>query len=81
VEDAYGNCNGSAFGESGSVETCPAAGVQAATVGNSAGGATLQALPNTAAAAPSAGVALASGAFLALLRMRRRRSRRSLIGD
>jgi len=81
VEDAFGNCNGSAYGESGTVSACPAAAAQGATtVTASSGRASLQALPNTAAGAPSGapGAAALAGVAMALLlgdRVRRRRRR------
>jgi len=80
VEDVYGNCNGSAFGESGTVSACPTASVHGATVVASTGSSTLQGLPDTLATAGSGAgagaAAVAVGAFLGLARRRGRRSRR-----
>jgi len=74
VEDAYGNCNGAAFGESGSVTTCPAPAVHAAVDATSAGAASVATLPNTSAAPPAvAGVGAAAILLGAVLRRRRRR--------
>jgi neutral ceramidase len=73
VEDAFGNCNGSAFGESGSVSACPAAGAHAPTVAASIGSSSVVGLPNTAAATGSSGeVVVLSAAMLGLARRRRR---------
>ncbi len=55
VQDAYGNCNGSAFGEAGSVSACPKMDVLGAGAGAGGNGA-VEALPNTAGA-PSGGPA------------------------
>lgn len=74
VHDGYGNCNGSAFGATGSVSVCPTGGAQAAaasTVGGSA-----PALPNTASKPPSGVIAGLAGAILVLMRWRLRRSAR-----
>ncbi len=80
VEDAYGNCNGSAYGEPGSVAACPSgAPLAAAVAGSGGGGNSLQALPDTAAAQPAGAVTAMSGVFLALLRLRRRRGRRAVL--
>jgi hypothetical protein len=76
VQDAYGNCNGAAYGESGSVSECPATTVSAATVGTSVGGGSVQSLPNTASA-PVEGAAAGVAAVLvgAVLGRRSRRRR------
>jgi hypothetical protein len=77
VQDAYGNCNGSAFGEAGSVSACAPAGAHAAsTTGASVGGASVIGLPNTASMRPSGAIAGVSVVFLgAVLRRSRRRAR------
>jgi hypothetical protein len=73
VLDAYGNCNGSAFGGTGSVSACPSVAERAPS-GNGTG----QALPNTAAPPSSAAAGLFAGAALGVVawlgRGRRRRS-------
>ena len=79
VEDAYGNCNGSAFGESGTVSACPAqwnghrplhpAGVA---------GVAVQQLPNTSAlpaGGAGAGAGAGVGSLLLLFGARRLRRR------
>jgi neutral ceramidase len=82
VEDAYGNCNGSAFGEAGSVSACPSGGAQGAASGAGDHNGAVQALPNTAAAPPIdaaglfAGGALGGLAWLGRRGRRRARSRR-----
>jgi hypothetical protein len=80
VQDAYGNCNGSAFGESGSVSTCPSGSANAAaTVVASSGGASVQGLglPNTTSAPASGAAAGVSVVFLgAMLRRSRWSARR-----
>jgi hypothetical protein len=80
VQDSYGNCNGSAYGESGTVTTCPESGANAsvATTGTSIGNASLQTLPNTSSLQPAGALAGVAVAFLglALRRSRRRSSRR-----
>jgi neutral ceramidase len=79
VQDAYGNCNGSAFGEDGSVSACPSSGTQGAVNGASGDNGAAQALPNTAAPRPtdaaglSAIAALGVVAWLGRLGRRRRR--------
>ena len=81
VLDAFGNCNGSAFGESGSVSSCPrasTAGVTTITAGQ--GPASVQSLPNTSSSAPSSTVAvvgLLAAFFGGLSRRRRGRARRA----
>ena len=77
VLDAFGNCNGDAFGEAGTVSECPSS-----TFPSASGGAT-QALPGTATSPPpvamgaSAGLAIGAVAWLGLeARRRRSRSRR-----
>ena len=78
VEDSYGNCNGSAFGTSGTVSACPVNGAAAGTTtGQSNAGHTLQGLPNTASQSPSGVAAVVSGALLALVRRRLRPRLRS----
>jgi neutral ceramidase len=88
VQDAYGNCNGSAYGESGSVTSCPepdaAANVSAnpnttnnATAGTSIGSASLQTLPNTASLQPAAALTALPVALLGVALRRSRRSPRS----
>jgi hypothetical protein len=78
VLDAYGNCNGSAFGEDGSVSVCPKSSVQSAASGDNGAA---PALPNTAAPRPtdaaglSAIAALGVVAWLGRLGRRRRRDR------
>ena len=83
VQDAYGNCNGSAFGQAGSVSECRAAGAQAAViVGASTGSDSvqglqgLQGLPNTASTPATGAAAGVSGVVLALVLRRSRRSAR-----
>jgi len=78
VEDAYGNCNGSAYNESGSVTTCPPlAGVSRSSVSAAgAAGPTVASLPDTAHIGPP--VAAASvAAILSTVALRRRRRRTS----
>jgi len=82
VLDSFGNCNGTALGEAGSVDTCPAqAGTAGTTTTSAQGGASLQSLPNTAAAPASPSPLLAAiapiAALVGLARGRRRRRRYS----
>jgi neutral ceramidase len=77
VEDAWGNCNGSAFGGSGTVSSCPdVADAHGLTTAGSAGGGTVQGLPNTSSS-PVAGLGAGGAAVLVvggvLRRSRRRR--------
>jgi hypothetical protein len=79
VQDAYGNCNGSAYGDSGTVATCPQSSARAdvATTGTSLGSASVQTLPNTSSLQPPTALAGLAVAFLGLtLRRSRRRSAR-----
>jgi hypothetical protein len=75
VQDAYGNCNVSAFGEAGSVSACPATASQGVTIAaNAAGGGSVQALPNTASMPASGMAAIFAGIVLGLVRRRSRRT-------
>jgi len=78
VEDAYGNCNGSAYGESGSVSACPplpGGAAQASVAGASSGGASVVGLPNTSSAGAAGGVGGVLGVVAGALLGRRRRRR------
>jgi hypothetical protein len=76
VQDAYGNCNGAAFGEAGSISACPERNVDAATTTSSTGGSSVQSLvglPNTASVPASSAAAGASAVVLGLVLRRSRR--------
>ncbi|HXA43763.1 MAG TPA: neutral/alkaline non-lysosomal ceramidase N-terminal domain-containing protein [Candidatus Solibacter sp.] len=66
VQDAYGNCNGSAFGETGSVSVCPEMDVLGVSTGAGSNGAA-EALPNTAAAPPGGPAGLLAGAAVGVV--------------
>ena len=82
VLDAFGNCNGSAFGQAGSVTTCPSP-AGAANVGDTGSTQALTpAIPNTAAASAVAGGGAAAAVALLMSvplgrRARRRAARRA----
>jgi len=77
VEDAYGNCNGAAFGEPGTVSSCPAPGAaRAAVEAGGTGAATAATLPNTASSAPAGAAASVAALLTGVALRRRRRGRR-----
>ncbi len=76
VEDAYGNCNGAAYGESGGVAVCPAPTVSGESRGSSGGAeAAAATLPNTASTGVPIGVASVAALLTGAALRRRRRSR------
>lgn len=77
VEDAFGNCNGSAYGESGTVSACPAPRAERSSVEAAAEAAASPAtLPNTISTEAPVGAATVA-ALLTAVTLRRRRNRRT----